>query len=94
MAMQKQKPEVTPKAFFERLVENALDFLVCAIEEFQVAPKYSVIHFSAAVELFLKARLMAEHWSLVVMDRTTGRLEQVHQRRFPVGHAGRGGVQT
>ena len=53
----------------ERLVENALDFLSRAIDEFQDAPKYSVIHFSAAVEQFLKARLMAEHWSLVVGDR-------------------------
>lgn len=28
-----------------------------------------VIHFYTAVELFLKARLLAEHWSLVVAKR-------------------------
>ena len=51
----------------ERLVENAMDFLSQSIRElFDEQPKYSVIHFHAAVELFLKARLMAEHWSLVV----------------------------
>ena len=51
----------------ERLVENALDFLSQSIRELlDEQPKYSVIHFHAAVELFLKARLMAEHWSLVV----------------------------
>ena len=51
----------------DRLVENVLDFLSQSIRELlDDQPKYSVIHFHAAVELFLKARLMAEHWSLVV----------------------------
>ena len=48
------------------LVENAMDFVTRSIDEFDHAPKYSVIHFYSAVELFLKARLLAEHWSLVV----------------------------
>ena len=48
------------------LVGNALDFLKRAIEEFDQYPKYSVIHFYTAVELILKARLLDEHWSLVV----------------------------
>ena len=52
-----------------RLVENAIDFLGHSIREFETQPKYSVIHFHAAVELFLKARLLAEHWSLVVSIR-------------------------
>jgi len=51
---------------FNSLVENALDFLSKAISELDDHPKYSVIHFYAALELFLKARLMAEHWTLVV----------------------------
>ena len=55
-----------PNELLERLVENAMDFLSHSIEEFDGKPKYSVIHFHAAVELFLKARLLAEHWSLVV----------------------------
>lgn len=50
------------------VVENAMDFLRQSIREFKTQPKYSVIHFHAAVELFLKARLMAEHWSLVVSN--------------------------
>ena len=53
----------------QRLVENAMDFLSRSIGEFDEHPKYSVIHFHAAVELFLKARLLAEHWSLVVSKR-------------------------
>ena len=51
---------------FNRLVENAFDFLFKAISEIEGQPKYSVIHFYAAVELFVKARLMKEHWSLVI----------------------------
>ena len=53
----------------ERLVENGFDFLNKAIDELKEYPKFSVIHFHAAVELFLKARLMNEHWSLVVSQR-------------------------
>jgi hypothetical protein len=53
----------------ERLVDNALDFLDRSLHDFDAAPKFSVIHFYAAVELFLKARLLAEHWSLVVTKR-------------------------
>lgn len=52
--------------YFSSLVDNALDFLSRSIDDFEHYPKYSVIHFYAAVELFLKARLMKEHWSLVV----------------------------
>ena len=52
-----------------QVVHNAMDFLRQSIREFEKRPKYSVIHFHAAVELFLKARLMAEHWSLVVANR-------------------------
>ena len=54
---------------FSRLVENGFDFLFKAIDELKDQPKYSVIHFHAAVELFVKARLMHEHWSLVVTKR-------------------------
>lgn len=53
----------------DRLVENALDFLTRSLEDLDQRPKYSVIHFYTAVELFLKARLIAEHWSLVVAKR-------------------------
>lgn len=55
---------------FSSLVENAFDFLNKALSELKNdAPKYSVIHFYAAVELFVKARLMHEHWSLVITKK-------------------------
>ncbi|MGC0325020.1 hypothetical protein ABIG06_005649 [Bradyrhizobium sp. USDA 326] len=58
--------ELKQSELLERLVENALGFLSHAIETLESAPKFSVIDFYAAVELFLKARLLREHWSLVV----------------------------
>jgi len=58
--------DVDTHELFCRLVRNALDFLSHSIEELEKFPKYSVIHFNAAVELFLKARLMHEHWTLVI----------------------------
>lgn len=50
----------------KELVDNAVDFLTLATDEFKARPKHSIINFHSAVELFLKARLMQEHWSLVV----------------------------
>lgn len=51
---------------FDSLTRNAFDFLERGIAEFDETPKYSVIHFCAAIEMLLKARLMKEHWSLIV----------------------------
>jgi hypothetical protein len=50
-----------------RLTDNAIDFLNRAIDDFKTQPKYSIINFNTAVELFLKARLVHEHWSLIVL---------------------------
>jgi hypothetical protein len=50
---------------FDSLVQNAIDFLNQSIVDLRSNPKYSVINFYASVELFLKARLMAEHWALI-----------------------------
>ncbi len=62
-ATAKAPPSPTP---LDELVANAIDFLALATEEFEKRLKHSVIAFYTAVELVLKARLMAEHWSLVV----------------------------
>lgn len=57
---------MTHHDIFDSLTRNAFDFLERGIAEFDKSPKYSVIHFCAAVEMLLKARLMKEHWSLIV----------------------------
>lgn len=51
---------------FNALVKNAFDFLNVAVSEFSTSPKYSVVHFCSAAEMLLKARLLREHWTLVV----------------------------
>lgn len=65
---------------FDSLTRNAFDFLKRGIEEFDKAPKYSVIHFCAAVEMLLKARLMREHWSLIVSKQ-----DQANLTKFMAG---------
>ncbi len=57
---------VTSPDHLTEIVANAIDFLTLATEEFGDRSKHSVIAFYTAVELMLKARLMEEHWSLVV----------------------------
>lgn len=52
--------------YLNRVLENAFDFLESGINQFETQPKYSVINFCSGIELILKARLMHEHWSLIV----------------------------
>ncbi|WP_370212807.1 hypothetical protein [Roseovarius sp.] len=69
------------------LSESAFDFPERSVDEIVTHPKYSVIHFATAVELILKARLMREHWTLVVErasdvtldDFLTGKAKTVSQ---------------
>lgn len=55
-----------PKHLFDSIVVNAIDFFNTSIKDFQGKPKYSVINFCSGLELILKARLLAEHWSLIL----------------------------
>src|SRR5580698_834322 len=56
-----------PKKLIAGLVANAFDFLTEAVKVFERSPKHSIINFYAATELFLKARLAREHWSLLFL---------------------------
>ena len=51
------------------LTTNAFDFLETGIREFDDKPKYSIIHFSTAIEMFLKARLMHHDWKLIFSNK-------------------------
>ncbi|MBI2198305.1 MAG: hypothetical protein HYU42_06840 [Candidatus Rokubacteria bacterium] len=55
-----------PSDLFDLVVKNALDFLKQSLRELRKRPKYSVIDFCSALELLLKARLMLEHWALII----------------------------
>ncbi len=67
--------EKSPTSDFNNLVRNGIDFLKKAITQLDQDPKHSVINFHTAVEIFLKAPLVHEHWSLVVVDRDPNRLK-------------------
>jgi len=62
----KKTKHTSNSLLFNELVDNGFDFLMQAVSEFDKKPKYSVVHFSTAVELILKARLVHDHWSLIV----------------------------
>lgn len=55
-----------PEYFFDQVVTNSIDFFNASIRDFKKWPKYSVINFCSGLELALKARLLKEHWSLIV----------------------------
>ena len=51
---------------FAVLTSSAFEFLERAIYEFSESAKFSTVHFAIAIELFMKARLMREHWALLL----------------------------
>lgn len=61
---------------FANLVENSLSFLNKAIVEIKDEPVFSLIHFYTGLELLLKARLMNEHWSLIVSRKNIPDLQK------------------
>ncbi len=69
-------------SIFNRLVLNAIDFSNRSVRELSKSPKYSMIHFAAAVELFLKARLLREHWSLIVRRPQEASLTRFQSGQF------------
>jgi len=64
----KRTSKPSPQDLFDSLVKNAIDFLQKSIDELKSDPKASLINFQASIELFIKARLMLEHWSLIIED--------------------------
>lgn len=67
---------------FDSLVRNALDFLQRSVNELQESPKYSMIDFCTAIELFLKARLLIEHWVLIYTDPKQANLNKFYKGDF------------
>lgn len=67
----------TPQ-IFEQMVLNAIDFLEQASSEAETRPKYATLHLATAIEILLKARIVAEHWSIIVK-------REANQRKFSEG---------
>lgn len=78
--MKNDNKRIKSQEIFNQLVLNAIDFLEHSVSEIKKNPKYSIINFCTAVELFLKSRLMLEHWSLVFDDP-----KQAHWNKFLQG---------
>ncbi len=72
----------TSDQMFDSVVANAIDFLTHSVDELETKPKYSVINFCAAIELFLKAKLMLEHWSLVTEEPNKANTSQFQAGDF------------
>ncbi|MFI1700319.1 hypothetical protein ACH419_30655 [Streptomyces bobili] len=73
------------------LVENGLDYLVDVVDRLATGPgelpdaralKYAVLHLQAAAEVFLKARLQREHWTLVFKKPETATREAFDSADF------------
>ncbi len=50
---------------FNALTQNGIDFICRSARELESEPKFSAAHFAIGLELLLKARLFAEHWTLI-----------------------------
>lgn len=80
--MKISKKTAKKQEIFDSLVHNAIDFLEHSISEFEESPKFSIINFCTAVELFLKARLMYEHWTLIYEDPKDAKFDSFLQGDF------------
>lgn len=67
---------------FDALVRNALGFVNTSIGHLQHKPKNAIVDLYTAIELFLKARLMKEHWTLVLSTPEHGDLQSLEYGDF------------
>ncbi|MDH5903759.1 hypothetical protein ACED30_23815 [Vibrio splendidus] len=65
MAKIKQKKQ-NSEEWFHSVVNNGLSFLNSSVDRLSESPKSAVIDLYTAIELFFKARLMKEHWALIL----------------------------
>lgn len=61
---------------FDKLCRSGFEFLSESAEQIQDRPKFALISFAAGMELIFKARLLREHWSLIVTSRLDKRAFQ------------------
>jgi hypothetical protein len=65
----------TKDEMFDALVKNAIDFLDSSLDDLDKRPKNSIVDFYTSIELFLKAVLMSEHWTLIISKPETANLD-------------------
>jgi len=77
----KQK-KLTEKEMFDSLVTNAIEFLDTSLDNLNKKPKNSLVDFYTSIELFLKARLMNEHWTLIISKPENANLNNFQNGDF------------
>lgn len=65
----------TKEELFDALVKNAIDFLDSSLDDLEKRPKNSIVDFYTSIELFMKARLMTEHWTLILSKPETANID-------------------
>tara|TARA_R110001592_G_scaffold11423_1_gene56448 strand:+ start:380 stop:1522 length:1143 start_codon:yes stop_codon:yes gene_type:complete len=68
--------------WFNSVVKNAILFLKSSIEHLESSPRNSVIDLYTAIELLFKARLMKEHWSLIITRPEDARITSFENGDF------------
>lgn len=66
MARTISQKKQTKDEMFNAVVGNAIDFINSSLDNLDKRPKNGIVDFYTAIELFLKARLMEEHWTLII----------------------------
>ena len=59
-------PPMKVAAPFDSLTQSGIEFLISAAKQLKAEPKLAVINLATGIELLLKARLVREHWALIV----------------------------
>jgi len=76
------KKQLNTEKGFNGLVKNALEFMDESINQISSNPKYSLINFYTALELFLKAKLLKEHWTLIIQRPENASLSSFNGGNF------------
>lgn len=76
-----------PADFVLDPVENGLDFMSSVVAHLEGSPtetdlKYAILHLCAAIEVLLKARLLAEDWTLVFVSPDNATEESLRSGSF------------
>lgn len=62
----KNSSRISSKQIVDELFKSSVDFFESSIKEVEKRLKFSIVHFAAALELALKTKLAAEHWTLLL----------------------------
>lgn len=69
-------------AWFNSVVMNAIYFLNSSVSNLDASPRAAIIELYTAIELIFKARLMKEHWSLVITKPESANLTKFENGDF------------